>query len=354
MANLVATLKQFIRTTYQGRLDRNELRPSEYGALNLFRKQSRSPMSILTPEIHAAIQESFGNTIQIPVLNFEDITISVQRTCEVQTGGADTGLTTLVFFTVAFGFPMVPSRHEANDVSYQTYYLRNFEARRLKLLEFLDGKCVDWLDTKKNTYFPAGMVSYYPVSGGALQVSLAASKEFFNAVPSIMATADFMGSPDVLTNPMGMVYVRALEAQGENNAINSSYQIDNIGDFFQSNRVLNNAGVKSTEYLVGDGAVAIDSRVDPDCRRGRVIGAEASPEKMWTTMEVPGIGTMGYYFRADCSDQSTLLAAERMGYGKRVYVESHEWSADFVLMITYNSDGTTRYTPIIKAELLNA
>ena len=352
MANLVDTLKQFIRTRYAGMLDRLELRASEYGALNLFKKQSNGPMSILTDEIKQQIQESFGNTIQIPVLNFEDITISVTRTCEVQTGGADSALVTLVFFTAAFGFPMVPSRHLANNISYQGYYARNFDARRLKLLEFLDGKCVDWLDLKKNTFFPAGMTAYYPVSGGALQVSLANSKEFFNSVPSIMATADFGGRPDVLTNPMGMMYVRALDAQGEENAVNSSYQIASVGEFFQSNRVLNGTGVKSTEYLVGDASVAIESRVDPDCRQGRTIGGDVEPSKMWTTMDVPGIGTMGYYFRADCSDQSTLLAAERMGYGKRVYVESHEWSADFVLMINHNSSPSTRYGSIIKAELL--
>ncbi|NML67609.1 hypothetical protein HHL22_20605 [Hymenobacter sp. RP-2-7] len=354
MATLVATLKQYIRTKYKGRIDRNELRPSEYGALNLFRKQSASAMSILTPEIKDAIVNSFGNEVQIPVLDFENITIGNLRTCEIQTGGADSKLMTVVLFTMAFGFPMVPSRHRNNDLGMQEYFARNLEARRLKALEFLDGKCVDFLNLNKNAYFPAGMTAYYPVSGNALQVSLEDSKEFFNYVPSILATQDFGGRPDVLTNPMGMAYVRKLEAQGTMNAENLAYQVENLGDFFQSNRVLNGAGVKSTEYLVGDGAVAIQTRLDPDTYDGHQIGNGDTPSNLWTTQDLPGLGTVGLYYQAKCSDESVRLAAERLDGLTRTFVESFEWSWDVALLKSYNSDGSTRYTPITKAELLLA
>jgi hypothetical protein len=352
MATLVATLKQFIRTKYKGRIDRNELRPSEYGALNLFRKQSADAQGILTPEIREAIANSFGNSIQVPVLDFENITIANVRTCEIQTGGADSKMMTLIFFTMAFGFPMVPSRHRNNDLGMQEYFARNLEARRLKALEFLDGKCVDFLNLNKNQYFPAGMTAYYPVSGNALQVSPDDAPEFFNYVPSILATQDFGGTPDVLTNPMGMAYVRALKMHGTYNDVNYAMQIDNLGDFFQSNRVLNGAGVKSTEYLVGPGAVAIDSRIDPDCQDGHQIGAGDTPSNLWTTQDLPGLGTMGLYYQAKCSDESVRLAAERWDGLTRAFVESFEWSADYCLVKSYNSNGTARYTPITKAELL--
>ncbi|MGI4871382.1 MAG: hypothetical protein ACRYFX_09405 [Janthinobacterium lividum] len=354
MATLVATLKQYIRTKYKGRIDRNELRPSEYGALNLFRKQSDSAMSILTPEIKDAIINSFGNTVQVPVLDFENITIANIRTCEIQTGGADSKMMTVVLFTMAFGFPMVPSRHRNNDLGMQEYFARNLEARRLKAMEFLDGKCVDFLNLNKNQFFPAGMTAYYPISGAAFQVSKADADEFFNYVPSILATQDFGGQPDILTNPMGMAYVRALKAQGTQNAVNYAYQVDNIGDFFQSNRVLNGAGVKSTEFMVGDGAVAIQTRLDPDTYDGHQIGAGDTPSNLWTTQDLPGLGTVGLYYQARCSDESVRLAAERLDGLTRTFVESFEWSWDVALLKSYNSDGSTRYSPITKAELLLA
>jgi hypothetical protein len=354
MATLVATLKQFVRTRYKGRIDRNELRPSEYGALNLFRKQSASAQGILTPEIREAIANSFGNSIQIPVLDFENITIGNIRTCEIQTGGADSKLMSVVFFTMAFGFPMVPSRHSNNDLGMQEYFARNLEARRLAASEFLDGKCVDFLNLNKNQYFPAGMTAYYPVSGNALQVPKEDAPEFFTYVPSILATQDFGGQPDVLTNPMGMAYVNGLKLHGTYNDVNYAMQVDNLGDFFQSNRVLNGAGVKSTMYLLGQGAVAIDSRLDPDCKAGRQIGAGDTPSNLWTTQDLPGLGLMGLYYQAACSDQSVKLAAERWDGLTRAFVESFEWSADYCLIKSYNSDGSVRYTPITKAELLLA
>ena len=352
MATLVATLKQFMRTVYKGRIDRNELRPSEYGAYNLFQKQSSSAMTILTDDIKQAIINSFGNTVQVPVLDFENITIANVRTCEIQTGGADSKLMTIVLFTMAFGFPMIPSRHKNNDLGMQQYYARNLEARRLKALEFLDGKCVDFLNLNKNQYFPAGMTAYYPVSGSALQVSATEAPEFITYVPSILATQDFGGTPDVLTNPMGMAYVNGLKLHGTYNDVNYAMQVDNLGTFFQSNRVLNNAGVRSTHYLVGDGAVAIQTRLDPDTYDGHQIGAGDTPSNLWTTDNLPGIGQVGLYYQAKCSDESVRLAAERFDSLTRTFVESFEWSWDVALIKSYNSDGSARYSPITKAELL--
>lgn len=354
MATLVATLKQYMRTVYKGRIDRNELRPSEYGAYNLFQKQSSSALTILTDDVKTAIINSFGNTVQIPVLDFEAITIANVRTCEIQTGGANSKLMTVVLFTMAFGFPMVPSRHRNNDLGMQQYYARNLEARRLKALEFLDGKCVDFLDLNKNTYFPAGMTAYYPVSGAAFQVDKEASTEFFTDVPGILATQDFGGNPDVLTNPMGMGYVDRLKLHGEMNDVNYARQIDNLGSFFQSNRVLNGSGVRATMYMLGDGAVAIQTRLDPDTYDGHQIGAGDTPSNLWTTDNLPGIGQVGLYYQAKCSDESVRLAAERLDGLTRTFVESFEWSWDVALLKSYNSDGTTRYSPITKAELLQA
>jgi len=58
--SLINTRIQNIRA--KGNLDKNELRPSRYGALNLFMQQSEDPAGILTEELKTKAESSIGNT----------------------------------------------------------------------------------------------------------------------------------------------------------------------------------------------------------------------------------------------------------------------------------------------------
>lgn len=359
MASLVDTLTQNLRTQYAGRLDANENRPSEYGGLDLFNKQSRDALGILDPELHKNIENSFGNTVQAPVIDYEAPTISNVRTCEVQAGGPNSKLVTLTFFTLSFGLAMVPSRYLNNDVQYANVWSRSIDARINAAMALLDTKCVDFLNLNKNQYFPAEMLGYYPVLANAMQVAAQPNSygrkdwnELYNNLVSILATQDFGGTPDILTNPRGMATVRQLMSQGAYNAENMSWLVQLVGEFYQSNRVLNNSGVAATEYAVLPRSVAIDGRLDPDCRVGRVIGDPNTPSRQWTQVQLPRIGNMGLYFRADCSDQSATLAAERLSGLSRTYAESFEFSKDFVIFGNYNSNPASRYGSTTKFELL--
>jgi hypothetical protein len=359
MASLVDTLTQSLRSRYAGRLDANENRPSEYGALDLFNKQSRDATGILDEELKRNIENSFGNTVTAPVLDYEGVTIGNVRTCEVQTGGPNSKLTTLTFFTLSFGLAMVPSRYLNNDVTYANVWQRAIDTRINAAMALLDTKCVDFLNLTKNQYFPAEMLSYYPVLANAMQVASQPNSlgrndwnELYNNLTSILATQDFGGVPDILTNPRGMATVRALAHQGAYNAENMSWLVDLVGEFYQSNRVLNNSGVTATEYAVLPRSVAIDGRLDPDCRVGRVIGSPDNPSRQWTKTALPRIGQMGLYFRADCSDQSAVLAAERLTGLSRAYAESYEFSKDFVIFGNYNSAPASRYGSTTKFELV--
>jgi len=361
MATIAATLTQKLRSSYRGRLDANENRPSEYGALDLFNKQSRGLDSILDPELKKNIENSFGNVVQAPVIDFEAITIGNVRTCEVQVGGAGSKMITLTFFTLSFGFPMVPSRFLNNDLTYENLFIRQLNNRINAALSVLDSKCVDFLELNKNQYFPAPMLQYYPEIADAFQVpadppvnGLAQHRRWYNRIEAILDTMDFTGTPDILTNPLGMAEVRELRSQGTFNAENQAWLIDGLGMFYKSNRVLNNAGVEVTEYAVLPGAVAMDGRLDPDCRQGRLIGSPENPSKEWTRATLPRIGEMGLYYRADCADESAREVAENNFGLTRAYVESFEWSKDFCIFGNYNSDLAGRYQPITKAELLPA
>ena len=80
---LVATKIQAIREK-NTRLDKNENRLSDYGALNFFRVQSqRAP--ILTEKMREDAKRSAGANIQVPVLKYDGtVSVSNSRTCTVE------------------------------------------------------------------------------------------------------------------------------------------------------------------------------------------------------------------------------------------------------------------------------
>ena len=78
--SLVNTRIQNIRAN--SRLDKFELRPSRYGALDLFMDQSQDPNGVLTPELVEKARTSIGNTLETPVINYDE-SISIGNTRSV-------------------------------------------------------------------------------------------------------------------------------------------------------------------------------------------------------------------------------------------------------------------------------
>jgi len=355
MASITQTLKQALRTRYRrgtGGLDNLELRGSVYGAYNLYKKQTASPTGIVTPELKAALEQSFGNTVQVPVIDWMAPTIGNVRTCAVQVGGLVSKLVEFTAVTLTFGFPMIRSQFINNNISEVDFFYRMFEARRLAAMELLDTWSVDHLEDNKNQYFPAEILQYYPEANDALQVPGDKEEriEFYNQIRSILSSMDFTGNPDVVTNPMAMGDIRTVLGAGTTDAGNLAYVLDSVGSFFESNRVIAGTGNRAVLYLVGANSVGMVTRIDPDCERGETHGGPENPVREWTKQEVPGIGTMGLYYRADCADQSATLAAQNLQGLTRTSVESFEWSMDVFFIKLYNSASGTRYFPIIKVE----
>ena len=353
MPSLAETLTQPLRTRYNARMDALENRPSEYGALNLIRQQTADPLGMVDAQQQEVFANSFGNTMSIPVIDYESVTIGNVRTCEVQTGGANSKLVAVPVFTLAFGFPMIPSQFVNNTIGYETLFQRQLETRIIAAAKLLDSKVVDYVNLNKNQFFPADMTKFFATVGGALQVPLSAQKDFYNTLRSISATQDFAADPDILTDPIGTGAIRQLMAQGTSNATNTAYQFAGMGEVYESNRVGSNAGVRSTLYTVADASLAMLERLDPDCREGGIDGI-SNGVSTWSTVEVPILGQMGSYMRMDCSNAGASLAAQNLQALTRARVESFEWSKDFAIFGSYNSDPVGRYAPYTKYELLNS
>lgn len=350
-SNLVATLYQDYISNYANRLDQKEQRPSEYGALNLFRAQTASPAGILDDQVKANIAKSFSQAVKVPVVDYKNVSIGNVRTCQMQTEGIVSQLITLTAVTYSFGFIALPMQHYENFVSYQTAINKLLDAGFIKLAATMDAACVNQLETNKNQYFPAALLAFYPQVGNAFQVPQIEKNDFYNNLGSIMKTADFGGQQnvDVSTNHIGMGAVRRLAAQGQGNAVNEGFQL--LGyTWYPTNSVTNGGGaIESTVYGVAPGSVALQSRIAPDSR----MRTRVHESKFWDILpNAPYIGQdVGAFYQADCTDASALQAAGMAGY-TNTKIESWQLSLDVFYVKTYISDPANRYYPVMKAEIL--
>ena len=96
--SLVNTRIQNIRSN--SRLDKFELRPSRYGALNLFVDQSQDTNGILTPELVEKARTSIGNTLETPVINY-DANISIGNTRSVTIADSENTSTIILLSNTA-------------------------------------------------------------------------------------------------------------------------------------------------------------------------------------------------------------------------------------------------------------
>lgn len=348
--NLVATVLQDYISQYTGRMDHNEQRPSAYGALQLFKNQTNSPVGIMDPDVKAAIQRTFNTNVKVPVINYKDVSIGNVRTCALKTDGLTSALLTLTAVTYAWGFISYPMQHYENYVSYQTAINKMMDAGLQKLASTMDAACVNVLETNKNSFWPQALLDFYAETADAFQVAQADKTDFFNQLGSILQTADFPEFADVVINPIGLANVRRLANQGQGNSINQAFQL--LGySWYPTNRVTNGSSpIESTLYAVSAGSVALESRVDPDAK----LRSRIHESKYWDIFpNAPYVGLdLGVFYQADCADASAVQAATLAGL-TRTKVESWEFSVDVFFLKAYNSSPSTRYSPIFKAEILN-
>ena len=81
--SLIATRVQNWRVENPA-LDKNMARPCEYGALDFFIEQTNASNSIISPDLRDRAFASMGNTVQIPVIDYDgDVTVSNVRSCVI-------------------------------------------------------------------------------------------------------------------------------------------------------------------------------------------------------------------------------------------------------------------------------
>lgn len=351
--SLVLTLTQSLRAQYQATLDKNESRASRYGAWDLFNTQSKAGNSIFTEDIRAKVKQSFGNTVTVPVINYNaGVTIGDVRSCTVADSENTSALVTLTFVTYVFGFTMYPAQYENNDIKRQADFDRKMSDRLNLLAATLDTASVSHLETNKNIFWTGITGVPYSITSNSMQVPQASKNDFYNQAQSILERMDFYGAPQIATSPHGGPLVRRNLAQGQGNETNQNFQFDPY-TFWWTNRITPESGFESKGYIVQDGTLAIETRVDHDARMGHSIGDEIQ----WGTVQMPLPGTihgieLASYYRKECADGSPLSAGTTNN--TRTLREMFEFSVDVCYASAYNSSPSTRFSPIVKFEVSNS
>ncbi len=348
--SLVNTLTQSLRTKYPSGLDKNEDRLSQYGAYEIFKMDTVSPDAIITPDVITTAKMSMGNTLTIPVIDSDTVSITNTRTCTIPDYENTSNLVTVTFVTYQFGFTMVPSQYMNNDIGYQADYDNKLKKYLKQFASDLDTAAVAKLEADKtavmNSAFVGAGQKYGALVGDAIQVTDAQKGLFFNDATSIMAEDDFEGTYNVIGSQPLRSVVAEYANQGAGNGTNTMFQFGDYS-FGYTNRIAAGAGNVASAYVMPKGTVATFNRNEPDA----IAGSTVDSGEFWEEVQMPIVNlTMGAHYIKNCADNSALVGAGSSHLTASLK-EGFIFSTDVAFITAYNSDPVTEAGPIHKVEI---
>ena len=350
--SLVNTRLQAIRSQYANTLDKYEDRLSNYGAWMKFVEDTTDPDSIVDADVLAKAGISSGNTLEIPVIDGADVTITNARTCTIADDESTSGFVTVTFATYQFGFTMIPGQYNNNEISYMADFERKIRRYGKKFAETLDNAAITKLEADKTVVMDSPFIGasgkYGALVGDAVDVSAAQKQFFFNDLGVIMEGDDFEGRYNVIGSTTLQSTVNQYLNQGTQNDTNSQFQFGQF-DFGYSNRVaVNTAGGKeSTLYCMPKGTLATMNRNAPDFLNGESI----NDENFFTTFQYPIVDLeMGLRYFKECADNEAVVGGSQPQLSASVK-ETFIFSTDVAFVTSYNRDTVTLPGAIHKAEL---
>lgn len=341
--SLVATRLQNWRVE-NPELDRNMTRPCEYGALDFFIEQTNAANSILSPYLRERAFASMGNTVQIPVIEYDgNVQVSNQRTCVIADNENTSALYTIAWVTYSVGFTMVPAAYSNNEISYEHDFMRKMEKISRALANELDKGAVAALEANKTQVFK-DLLQYQQV-GNVIEVPTQMATEILGDVNPIMRANCYPEMIHIIGNAGVDSLVRKLAQHGVYNDVNKRMEYDNKVLHY-TNNVANEEGKNGTFFAAVDGNVGVLTRVDREAlRRARANFHE------WDVVRLPYIDLpVGSHYYTAVGDQSAIMGDATADLTCAVK-EYFGFSVDVAFIVAYNSDPETVANPILKAQI---
>ena len=223
--SLVATRLQNWRVS-NPQLDKNMTRPLEYGALDFFIEQTDAPNSIVSPFLRNRAFASIGNTVQVPVINYDgDVTVSNVRSCTIADDENTSALYTLVWTTYAVGFTMVPTLYMNNEIDYQHDFERKMEKICRALATSLDTAAIAALEAAKTQVYADPL--QYTVTSNVIDVPMQMATEILGDLNPMMRANAYPGMLHLVGNAGIDSLIRKLAQHGVYNDVNKRMEYDN-------------------------------------------------------------------------------------------------------------------------------
>ena len=341
--SLVATRLQNWRIE-NPELDRNMTRPLEYGALDFFIEQTQAPNSIINPNLRNRAFASIGNTVQVPVINYDsEVTVSNTRSCVIADDENTSALYTVVWKTFSVGFTMVPTLYMNNEIDYQHDFQRKMEKICRALATALDTDAIAALSAAKTQVYKDSL--QYQVTSNVIQVPTQMATEILGDLNPMMRANAYPRTLHLIGNAGIDSLIRKLAQHGVYNDVNKRMEYDNK-ILHYTTQLANESQKIGTLYAVEDGNVGILTRVDREAlRRTRSNFHE------WDVVRLPFIDLpVGSHYYTAVGDQSDIAGAASADMVCNVK-EYFGFSVDVAFIVAYNSDPTTIANPIMKAEI---
>ena len=341
--SLVATRLQNWRMEDE-RFDKNMARPLEYGALDFFIQQSDAPNAIVSNEFRERAFASIGNTVQIPVINYDgSVNVSSTRSCVISDDENTSALYTIVWATYQVGFTMVPAAYMNNEITYEHDFRRKMEKVSRALADALDQAAVAALEANKTQVFKDALG--YTTTGNTINVPDAMRTEILGDTNTLMRANAYPAPIHIIGNAGTDKLARKLAQHGLWNDVNKQLEYDDKVFHFTTN-ISNASNKDATFYAVEDGNVAILTRVDREALRR----ASANFNE-WDVVRLPYMDLpVGSHYYTAVGDQSSIAgdATADLTCGIK---EHFGFSVDVAFVVAYNSDASNVANPIIKAQI---
>lgn len=341
--SLIATRLQNWRVE-NPEFDRNMARPLEYGALDFFIQQTKAPNSIINPNLQARAFESMGNTVQVPVINYDgEVTVANVRSCVIADDENTSALYTVNWVTLAVGFTMVPSLYMNNEISYEHDFARKMEKVCRALATAMDVQAIAALEANKTQVFKDQL--YYAVTANVVSVPFRARMEWLADMNALMRANAYPGMLHIVGNTGIDSLIRKMAEHGIYNDVNKQLEFDGKVFHYTAN-IANEENVFATAYVVEDGNVGVLTRVDRESlRRTRANFNE------WDVVQLPFIDLpVGSHYYTAVGDQSGI-AGDASADMTCVVKEFFGFSVDIAFLVAYNSAPESVANPIIKVEI---
>lgn len=338
--SLVNTRLQNLRAN--SNLDKNELRPSRYGALDLFMKQTEDPSGIITEELLEKAKNSIGNQLQTPAIVFDgDISIGDFRNVIITDSENTSVMININFTTYAWGFTTTPAQHMNNEIALQRDFETKFNKYLYKFADTVDTGCVTTLGANKTQKFVD--LLNFTQSGNVVQIPWRLRETALGNITPMMAANDHFGQIHVVGNAGIESLMLQLAKGGEFNAVNNTIEYsDKILHY--TTRILNANGKFATFFGVQGGSVGLLTRFE----REALLGTTMQDGTTWGIDTLPLLNfPVGTYFYESKGDNSYIGGAATADM-TRTRKEHYGFAVDVAYLTVYNSSPSTIANPIMQ------